>query len=213
MLGVSLIYTFTHSRQGEGIHWDQAGPVLLSLLISPIVGFGAAALMLWALRKFVKTPSLFEPADPEKSPPHWVRGLLIATCTGVSFAHGSNDGQKGMGLLMLVLMVALPSSLALNSDMKPAEFQRLTTELGHGIQSLFLGRFRPLLSQSRSGGFGQMRNRLFLFRRGRGFLNIVFGGCLLRSGHTPSSVTPHAPRFPNFGEKSTWDKLLRVIIK
>jgi inorganic phosphate transporter, PiT family len=136
MLGVSLVYTFTHSKQGEGIHWDQAGQVLLSLLISPIVGFGASALLLWALHKFVKTPALFEPADPEKSPPHWVRGLLIVTCTGVSFAHGSNDGQKGMGLLMLVLMVALPSSLALNSDMKPAEFQRLTSELGHGIQYL-----------------------------------------------------------------------------
>ena len=66
-----------------------------------------------------------------------------------------------------------------------------------------LDRFCPLLSQSRSGGFGQMRNRLFLFRRGRGFLNIVFGGCLLRSGHTPSSVTAHAPRFPNFSEKLT----------
>jgi inorganic phosphate transporter, PiT family len=121
ILGVSLVYTLTRSKQGEGIHWDQAGQVLLSLLISPIVGFGAAALILLALHRFVKTPRLFEPADPEKSPPHWVRGLLIVTCTGVSFAHGSNDGQKGMGLLMLVLIVALPSSLALNLDMKPTE--------------------------------------------------------------------------------------------
>jgi phosphate/sulfate permease len=56
------------------------------------------------------------------------------TCTGVSFAHGSNDGQKGMGLFMLVLFVALPSSLALNLDMKPIELQKLTTELKHGLQ-------------------------------------------------------------------------------
>lgn len=134
MLGVSLVYTFAQAKQGEGIHWDQAGQVLLSLLISPIVGFGVAALILLALRKFLKTPGLFEPADPEKAPPHWVRGLLIVTCTGVSFAHGSNDGQKGMGLLMLVLRVALPSSLALNTDMKPAEVQRLTSDLDHGLQ-------------------------------------------------------------------------------
>ena len=134
MLGVSLVYTLTRSKQGEGIHWDQAGQVLLSLLISPVVGFGAAALILLALQRFVKTPRLFEPADPEKSPPHWVRGVLIATCTGVSFAHGSNDGQKGMGLLMLVLIVALPSSLGLNLDMKPTELQKLTTELEHALQ-------------------------------------------------------------------------------
>jgi PiT family inorganic phosphate transporter len=82
MLGVSLVYTYAQAKQGEGIHSDQAGQVLLSLLISPIVGFGVAALILWALRKFLKTPALFEPADPEKAPPHWVRGLLIVTCTG-----------------------------------------------------------------------------------------------------------------------------------
>jgi inorganic phosphate transporter, PiT family len=134
MLGVSLVYTLTRSKQGEGIHWDQAGQVLLSLLISPVVGFGAAALILLALQRSVKTPRLFEPADPKKSPSHWVRGVLIATCTGVSFAHGSNDGQKGMGLLMLVLIVALPSSLGLNLDMKPTELQKLTTELEHALQ-------------------------------------------------------------------------------
>ncbi|MBV8141450.1 MAG: inorganic phosphate transporter [Verrucomicrobia bacterium] len=136
MLGVSLVYTLIDAKRGGGIHWDQAGQVFLSLLISPIVGFVAAALILLALRRFVKTPGLFEPANPEKSPPRWVRGLLVITCTGVSFAHGSNDGQKGMGLLMLVLIVALPSSLALNSDIKPDELQRLTTELDHGLQYL-----------------------------------------------------------------------------
>jgi inorganic phosphate transporter, PiT family len=94
MLGVSLVYTFTHSKQGGGIHWNQAGQVLLSLLISPIVGFWVAALILLALHKFVKTPSLFEPADPEKSPPHWVRGVLIVTCTGVSFAQARTTVRK-----------------------------------------------------------------------------------------------------------------------
>ena len=136
ILGVSLAYTIMQSKQGEGIHWDQAEQVFLSLLISPIVGFCAAALILLALRIFLKTPRLFEPADSRKSPPHWVRGVLILTCTGVSFAHGSNDGQKGMGLLMLVLMVALPSVLALNPEMKPEEMQQLATELDHGIQYL-----------------------------------------------------------------------------
>lgn len=128
ILGVSLTYTLVHSRQGEGIHWDQAGQVLLSLVISPIVGFCAAALILLVLRTFLKKPPLFEPANPEKSPPRWIRGVLILTCTGVSFAHGSNDGQKGTGLLMLVLIIALPSTLALNPEMKPDELQRLATD-------------------------------------------------------------------------------------
>ena len=136
ILGVSLTYTLVHSSQGWGIHWEEAGQVLLSLVISPIIGFCAAALILFVLRKFVKTPPLFEPANPEKSPPRWIRGVLILTCTGVSFAHGSNDGQKGMGLLMLVLIIALPSTLALNPEMKPNELQRLATELDHGIQYL-----------------------------------------------------------------------------
>jgi inorganic phosphate transporter, PiT family len=166
MLGVSLVYTLTRSKQGEGIHWDQAGQVLLSLLISPIVGFGAAALLLLALHKFVKTPRLFEPADPEKSPPHWVRGVLIATCTGVSFAHGSNDGQKGMGLLMLVLIVALPSSLGLNLDMKPAELQKLTTELEHALEY-----FKTQVSDKKPPANDQAKSTLTEYNTPKGEFN------------------------------------------
>jgi PiT family inorganic phosphate transporter len=166
MLGVSLVYTLTRSKQGEGIHWDQAGQVLLSLLISPIVGFGAAALLLLALHKFVKTPRLFEPADPEKSPPHWVRGVLIATCTGVSFAHGSNDGQKGIGLLMLVLIVALPSSLGLNLDMKPAELQKLTTELEHALQY-----FKTQVSEKKQPANDQAKSALTEYNTPKGEFN------------------------------------------
>jgi inorganic phosphate transporter, PiT family len=136
ILGVSLAYTVFSSKQGEGIHWDQAGQVLMSLMVSPIVGFAAAALILFTIRRFIKTPRLFEPADSGKSPPPWVRGILILTCTGVSFAHGSNDGQKGMGLLMLVLIIALPSALALNPELKAADLQRIYNELGVGVNYL-----------------------------------------------------------------------------
>jgi inorganic phosphate transporter, PiT family len=166
MLGVSLVYTLTRSKQGEGIHWDQAGQVLLSLLISPVVGFGAAALLLLALHRLVKTPRLFEPADPEKSPPHWVRGVLIVTCTGVSFAHGSNDGQKGMGLLMLVLIVALPSSLALNLDLKPIELQKLTTELEHGLQY-----FKTKVPEKKPPPNEQAKNELAEYNTPKGEFN------------------------------------------
>jgi PiT family inorganic phosphate transporter len=98
---------------GRGINWAQAGNVGLSLLVSPIVGFVCAGLLLLLAKALIKMPSLYEAPEGNEPPPPWIRGLLMLTCTGVSFAHGSNDGQKGMGLLMLILVGILPSGYAL----------------------------------------------------------------------------------------------------
>ena len=98
---------------GQGVNWAQAGNVGLSLLVSPIVGFVCAGLLLLLAKALIKIPSLYEAPEGNEPPPPWIRGLLMLTCTGVSFAHGSNDGQKGMGLLMLILVGILPSSYAL----------------------------------------------------------------------------------------------------
>jgi PiT family inorganic phosphate transporter len=98
---------------GDGINWYQVKQVGLSLLISPVAGFAAAALLFLLLKLLVRRPELFRPAVGEKPPPAWIRGLLILTCTGVSFSHGSNDGQKGMGLIMLILVSILPAAYAL----------------------------------------------------------------------------------------------------
>jgi PiT family inorganic phosphate transporter len=67
----------------------------------------------------VRKPELFQPADAKKAPPWWIRGILILTCTGVSYAHGSNDGQKGMGLIMLILVGIVPAVFALNLSLDP----------------------------------------------------------------------------------------------
>jgi PiT family inorganic phosphate transporter len=83
-------------------------------LLSPIVGFVLSALLLLVLKAPVKKPELYQAPEPGKTPRLWVRGLLILTCTGVSFAHGSNDGQKGMGLIMLILIGTVPTAYALN---------------------------------------------------------------------------------------------------
>ena len=64
----------------------------------------------------VRKPELYRPAEPGKTPPWWVRGTLCLTCTGVSFAHGNNDGQKGLGLLMLILVGIIPGIYAINPD-------------------------------------------------------------------------------------------------
>jgi PiT family inorganic phosphate transporter len=98
---------------GDGINWYQVKQVGLSLLISPVAGFVGAALLFLLLKLLVRRPELFRPAVGEKPPPAWIRGLLILTCTGVSFSHGSNDGQKGMGLIMLILVSILPAAYAL----------------------------------------------------------------------------------------------------
>ncbi|TGT91415.1 inorganic phosphate transporter, partial [bacterium M00.F.Ca.ET.155.01.1.1] len=78
--------------------------------VSPIIGFFAAAVLLYAMKLLVRNPALYEAPKGNTPPPWWIRALLIFTCTGVSFAHGSNDGQKGMGLIMLILIGVVPTA-------------------------------------------------------------------------------------------------------
>ena len=116
IIGVGLANSLigpTHSIT-DGVNWAKAQEVGMALLISPVVGFCAAALLLILLRVIIKNPALFSAPEKGKTPPLWIRGVLMLTCTGVSFAHGSNDGQKGMGLLLLILVGLLPGTYALN---------------------------------------------------------------------------------------------------
>ena len=101
----------------SGVDWAQVTGVFKALLFSPLVGFVGSALMLLAMKLLIREKELYEPPDTSHPPPPWIRGLLVLTCTGVSFAHGSNDGQKGMGLIMLILIGAAPTAYALNRTM------------------------------------------------------------------------------------------------
>ena len=121
IIGVGVANALMHGRDGtSGVDWAQVTKVGYTLLLSPLVGFAFAALMLLALRRLVKNKVLYEAPKGNKPPPWWIRSLLVLTCTGVSFAHGSNDGQKGMGLIMLILVGTMPMAYALNRAM-PAE--------------------------------------------------------------------------------------------
>ena len=102
------------STATSGVDWQQAAAVGKSLLISPLVGFVGAALLLLALKAIVRNERLYRPPEGSAPPPFWIRAVLILTCTAVSFAHGSNDGQKGMGLIMLILIGIVPTAYALN---------------------------------------------------------------------------------------------------
>ena len=121
IVGVGIANALMHGRDGtSGVDWAQVTKIGESLLLSPLVGFFAAALLLLALRVVVKNQKLFEAPKSSHPPPWWIRGILVLTCTGVSFAHGSNDGQKGMGLIMLILVGTVPLAYALNRAM-PAD--------------------------------------------------------------------------------------------
>ena len=105
----------------SGVEWGQAQKVLLSLFVSPMVGFIGAALLLRLLMLTVRSPRLYRAPVGEAPPPWPIRALLVFTCTAVSFFHGSNDGQKGMGLIMLILIGCAPTAYALNRTLEPAK--------------------------------------------------------------------------------------------
>jgi PiT family inorganic phosphate transporter len=126
IMGVGIANSMLSSHVfGEGVNWAKAKEVGSSLLISPIVGFVCAGLLLLLAKALIRRPELYHAPDQDKGPPHWIRGLLILTCTGVSFAHGSNDGQKGMGLIMLILIGILPGAYALNSKLAQNDITKI----------------------------------------------------------------------------------------
>ncbi len=115
IIGVGLANQLTSVKTGtSGVDWNAAAGVFKGLVFSPIAGFILAGLLMWVLKAVVKIPALYRAPEGKKPPPWPIRALLVLTCTGVSFSHGSNDGQKGMGLIMLILIGTVPTAYALN---------------------------------------------------------------------------------------------------
>jgi PiT family inorganic phosphate transporter len=115
VIGVGVANQLMNGRSGtSGVDWGQATNIGKALLLSPIVGFVCAGLLLLLAKALIKDPKLYTAPEGEAPPPFYIRCLLILTCTGVSFFHGSNDGQKGMGLIMLILIGTVPTAYALN---------------------------------------------------------------------------------------------------
>jgi len=112
-----------------GINWGKAQEIGLALLLSPLVGFIGAGLLLLVLKFLIRREDLYKAPEKDSKPPLWIRGVLMLTCTLVSFFHGSNDGQKGMGLIMLILVGLVPGAFALNMANDPAKLQSTVTEL------------------------------------------------------------------------------------
>jgi inorganic phosphate transporter, PiT family len=115
IVGVGIANAIQRGQDGtSGVDWSQVTKIGEALLLSPLFGFVFAALLLLVMKFLVRAPALYTAPAANTPPPLWIRGLLIFTCTGVSFFHGSNDGQKGMGLIMLILIGVAPTAYALN---------------------------------------------------------------------------------------------------
>jgi phosphate/sulfate permease len=124
ILGVGIAYSLLPDASGVAVNWGQAQKIGLSLLISPLFGFTMVIIIMFLLRNATKdTPSgddLFKEPKKNTPPPTWIRAVLLLTCTGVSFFHGQNDGQKGVGLVMLILIGIVPGYFALNANVETA---------------------------------------------------------------------------------------------
>ncbi len=124
ILGVGIANQLMQGNSGTaGVDWEQVTKVFKALLISPVVGFVLAGLVFLLFKLVAKDPRLYKAPEGTAPPPFYIRALLVLTCTGVSFAHGSNDGQKGMGLIMLILVGTVPTAYALNHTVNAQEVQ------------------------------------------------------------------------------------------
>ena len=114
IIGVALGNAFARSRSlSDGVHWAQLWKVLEALAVSPLLGFILAGALYFVCRKTLHDKNLYEPVT-DKPPIWWMRGILVLTCSGVSFSHGTNDGQKSIGLIMLTIIGLFPATYALN---------------------------------------------------------------------------------------------------
>jgi PiT family inorganic phosphate transporter len=128
VIGVGITNALLHGRSGtSGVDWTQATSIGKALLFSPIFGFGLAAILLLVVKFVIPNKDLFAEPKGDQPPPTWIRGILVLTCTLVSFFHGSNDGQKGMGLIMLILIGTVPTTYALNRAMPASQIEKFVT--------------------------------------------------------------------------------------
>jgi PiT family inorganic phosphate transporter len=125
------------------VNWSKAGDIGAALLLSPLFGFTVAAGLLFLLKNFARDPRLFQPPPGLTPPPLWIRTLLILTCSGVSYAHGNNDGQKGVGLIMLILIGLMPGGFALDLATAEAEVAAARTATHQIDEVLVAARVLP----------------------------------------------------------------------
>ena len=115
ILGIGLAFYFIPGEiGGSAVNWDKAKDTGLALLISPLAGFSMAIIVMFIFKRFIKNETVYKEPIPGKQPPIWIRMMLWLTCGLVSFFHGQNDGQKGVGIMMMILIAILPGQFSLD---------------------------------------------------------------------------------------------------
>lgn len=127
--GVSIGYMLLPDNHDILLSWGKVKDAGLSLLISPVIGFVLAIILMFMLKMTIRNKAIFKEPPSKKAPPTWIRSLMIITCTFVSFSHGSNDGQKGVGLLMIILIAIVPAHFALDHSREPVQLKSATDQL------------------------------------------------------------------------------------
>lgn len=158
ILGVGIAFSFFQGDTSmKGVNWSKAGDIGLSLLFSPLIGFGLTVLVMSLLKATVKSQSIFQAPKGDAPPPIWMRLVLILSCTGVSFSHGSNDGQKGVGLMMLILIGIVPMHFAINTELETYNLEPHVTKISEIIIRLDENK----LSESESKKIAKVKAELF----------------------------------------------------
>ena len=139
LFGVGLAFSLLPGVENVGLNWAKVKDAGLSLMLSPLIGFGLTmgiVILVKKISKKLKNNVLFEEPKKRKSPPALVRGLLILTCTSVSYSHGSNDGQKGVGLLMIILIALVPMNFSINHSMHPEKLLTNINQIEYVVNSI-----------------------------------------------------------------------------
>jgi len=137
IMGVGVAYALMAGHSWTtGINWDSATQIFMALLLSPVVGFVGAGLLLLLLKFTVRREDLYQAPKGKEPPPFWIRCVLVTTCTLVSVFHGSNDAQKGMGLIMLILVGIVPGAFALNTDVDSKLLQTISSDMAQ-VSTIF----------------------------------------------------------------------------
>jgi PiT family inorganic phosphate transporter len=123
ILGVGIAFSLLPESRAAAVNWSKAGETGIALLVGPLLGFALTIGMMFLFKRFIRNKAIFKEPHKRKPPPLWIRLMLIVTCTLVSFFHGSNDGQKGVGLIMLVLIGIVPSYFALDQTKNPLDLR------------------------------------------------------------------------------------------
>jgi phosphate/sulfate permease len=142
IFGVGIAYMLLPGSSAVALNWKKVYDVGLSLLISPFFGFFLTMFLMFLLHKLIKNKKIFREPRKKKAPPLWIRSILVITCTGVSFSHGSNDGQKGVGLVMIILIAFSPSFFAIDRSLNPQKLAVCVTKIETVLQKVELTKLK-----------------------------------------------------------------------